>query len=85
MDEKIIFNGEFGVSVMTPYLPSGLSALEIAMKDVPPGVPFWIVKVDKLPVNVPQEAWVIDPSSMPEPDGYGGTYKPKDEVKDDQG
>lgn len=48
--------------------PSGvLSVEETALKDVPTGIPFFIVEHTELPTE-PQETWIVDFSN---PDGYG--------------
>lgn len=75
MEKRIIYKSESGVSLMIPYLPCGLTVLEIGQKDVPDGVPFWIVDSAEVPDDIPQEAWEINESTMPAPDGYGGTYE----------
>lgn len=75
---KIIYQSEYGVAVLVPA-DCGLSILEIGMKDVPDGVPFWIVEDNELPVDAPQEAWEIEVSSMGDPSGIGGTYEEKND------
>lgn len=44
-----------------------LSVEETALKDVPTGIPFFIVEHTELPTE-PQETWIVDFSN---PDGYG--------------
>jgi len=61
----IIYPIENSTAVMAP---SGvLSTEETALKDVPTGVPFFIVDSEELPTE-PQETWIVDFSN---PDGYG--------------
>jgi len=44
---------------------------EIAFKDVPNGLPFWIVEDDEIPADRSfRDAWEI-PDDWGEPDGYG--------------
>lgn len=49
--QVIIFNEEDGTRVMVPVLNIGLTIYEIAEKDVPTGVPYWIMDSDKLVVD----------------------------------
>lgn len=70
----IIYSGSHGVMVLIPA-DCGFSLLEIGQKDVPSGVPFWMVDRNALPQDVPQEAWELDPDELGDPDGIGGTYK----------
>ena len=61
----IIYPTNDSIAVMAP---SGvLSVEETALKDVPTGVPFFIVEHTDLPTE-PQETWIVDFSN---PDGYG--------------
>jgi len=61
----IIYPIDNSIAVMAP---SGvLSVEETALKDVPTGVPFFIVERIELPTE-PQETWIVDFSN---PDGYG--------------
>lgn len=68
----IVFMSAEGVSVLTPAPSNTLSLLEVGKKDVPGGVPFWIVDVDQLPLDQPTESWVIDEASAGAPHGHGG-------------
>lgn len=66
---RIIYEGKEGVlALLDPDMHCGLSVLDIGKKDVPKGVPFWIVDVSGL-VDIPVEAWEIDSSVLP--DGVG--------------
>lgn len=61
----VIYPTNDSIAVMAP---SGvLSTEETALKDVPTGVPFFIVEHTELPTE-PQETWEVDFSN---PDGYG--------------
>ena len=42
---------EGGVAIITPIPESGLTIEEIAVKDVPPGVPYKIVDVSEIPAD----------------------------------
>ena len=67
MSKVILFPQENGnVAVMAST--GALSVEETAKKDVPTGTPYLIVNASELPVDVPQEAWVVDFS---EPHGFG--------------
>lgn len=50
---------------------SRTALLLIADKDVPAGLPYWIVDTDTIPTDRTfREAWEL-PADMPEPDGHG--------------
>lgn len=73
MSDVIIYKQPNGViSVMTPapdmVAEHGITA--IAIKDVPMGHPFKIMRVDELPLTVPQTAWTIEDADLN--DGIGG-------------
>lgn len=73
MNKRIIYktaNG--GVAVVIPAPDCGLTVEQIALKDVPHGVPFKIVDVSELPENVPQDAWTVDEADLT--DGHGADY-----------
>lgn len=72
MQQRIIFQpAEAPVAVLTPA-ECGLTLLEIGQKDVPVGLPFWIVDVVDLPEDrTYRAAWELDASAMGEPQGYG--------------
>jgi hypothetical protein len=44
--------------------------MAIAIKDVPAGKPFKIINVSNLPLDTPQEAWVVNEADLT--DGVGG-------------
>jgi hypothetical protein len=91
MNQRIVFQpASFQVAVMAPVIPQlekkpdgsvgpkdhQLSVLEIGQKDVPAGVPFWIVEVADIPADRTfRDAWELDEAAMGVPDGYGGTYQ----------
>lgn len=59
------------VSIVMPCL-CNLSIIEIGRKDVPSGVPFWVVDESYLPKDRSnRNAWLLDTDSMGEPDGFG--------------
>ena len=69
MSQVIIYTEPSGiVAVIMPAPESPLSLKEIGDKDVPTGLPYWIVSQSDLPI-APQESWVL--TNMPEPDGVG--------------
>lgn len=73
---KIIFENEQGqVSVIHPT-EEGLAAFsirEIAIKDVPNGVPYWIVQDDYIPEDRTfRNAWVLDKDALSDAHGIGG-------------
>lgn len=60
------------VSIVTPC-DCGLTIEQIGKKDVPEGVPFWIVEVSAIPTDRAfRDAWQLDIASMGEPSGFGG-------------
>jgi hypothetical protein len=55
---------------------------EIALKDVPSGVPFWIVPNEEIPTDRTfRDAWEL-PDDYREPDGYGSVYTSFKEIED---
>lgn len=73
MNQRIIFQTESAsVSVLSPCV-CGLTILEIGKKDVPAGVPFWVVDASQIPTDrTYRDAWELDSSAMGEPSGFGG-------------
>lgn len=70
MEKRIIYPGINGVvALVVPALDSGLTVEEIALKDVPAGVPFLIIDTDKVPSDRTfRNAWEADFSN---PHGFG--------------
>jgi len=72
---RIIYkNKDNTISIITPSEEAlGFTAINtIAQKDVPYGLPYWIVSVDNILTDrTYRAAWEIDESTG-EPDGYGG-------------
>jgi hypothetical protein len=70
MTQVIIFkkNENNGVGVIYPALNCGLSIHDIAKKDTPAGVPYFIVDEEDFPDNDFFDAWEAD---FTNPDGYG--------------
>lgn len=60
--------------VLTPHPEfCGLTVQQIALKDVPPGVPYKIIEASELPSEqFFCDAWEMD--EITEPDGYGADY-----------
>lgn len=74
MDKIIYKKTDGGVAVLTPTDEAlSFATLEqIAEKDVPHNLPYWIVSVDDIPESRTfRNAWEID-ESFGEPDGFGG-------------
>lgn len=68
----IVYQHGFGVAVVRPC-ECGLTVEQIGAKDVPSGVPFWIVQDDAIPVDRSmRDAWQLDIEALGEPAGYGG-------------
>jgi hypothetical protein len=55
------------VAIMIPCTTE-LTLVEIGIKDVPNGTPFWIIDQIELP-STPQETWALE--NMGKPDGIG--------------
>jgi len=54
---------------------------EIALKDVPSGVPFWIVPNEEIPTDRTfRNAWEI-PEDMGDPSGYGSQNNTFEEIE----
>lgn len=73
MNNRIVYQvpGE-PVSVLIPAA-CGLSLSEIGAKDVPAGIPFWLVSTAFIPSNREyRDAWELDVASMGQPSGIGG-------------
>lgn len=70
MQEVIVFELDGTTAIMAVATNIGLTILQIGQKDVPAGIPFWIVDASTV-----TDDYVIDPVALGEPDGYGGTYQ----------
>lgn len=68
MHQVIVFDYEGGAAVMATASNIGLTTLDIGKKDVPSGIPFWVVDSSTI-----TEDYYIDPVVLGEPSGYGGT------------
>ena len=67
--QRIIYPNETGISIIIPA-DCGLTIEQIAIKDVPAGVPFLIVDTATIPTDrTYRDAWTADFST---PDGVGG-------------
>lgn len=71
MQEVIVFELDGTTAIMAVATNIGLTILQIGQKDVPDGLPFWIVDASTI-----TDDYVIDPVALGEPDGYGGIYQP---------
>ncbi len=69
-DKRVIYQtNDGGIAVIVPASECGLSAEEIARKDVPAGVPYLIVDLDVIPTDRTfRAAWDAD---FTQPDGTG--------------
>lgn len=74
MDNRIVYgNSDGGVCVVYPC-DCGLTIEEIALKDVPDGVPFWIVDVESIPTDRAfRDAWELDANALGKAHGKGST------------
>lgn len=72
MSDRIVFqlDGQ-PVSIMEPC-EAQLTTKQVGIKDVPPGVPFWIIDHKDIPSDRQfRDAWDLDFVAMGEPAGYG--------------
>lgn len=67
MNQVIVFQGEEGAAMMAVADNICLTILQIGKKDVPAGLPFWIVDASTI-----TDDYAIDPEVLGEPSGYGG-------------
>lgn len=58
LDEVILWDGPYGVAV-TSVAPTDKTTVEIGIKDIPLGKPFWVVKITDLPTDSLPEEWVM--------------------------
>lgn len=57
-----------GVNILTPA--NGFSEYDVARKDVPAGIPYWIVDVSEIPTDREfRNAWEADAELLGEPHG----------------
>lgn len=73
MTQCIIYKQDNGIPAMLVPTPECLEThgiMAIAIKDVPAGKPFKIIDTSELPLDTPQEAWVVDEADLT--DGVGG-------------
>lgn len=73
MNQHIVYQlADQPVAIVTPC-ECGMTLEQIGQKDVPQGVPFWIVPADSIPADrTLRNAWELDVDSMGEPSGFGG-------------
>jgi hypothetical protein len=68
----IAYPTDQGIALLAPSFSAGLSARDVAEKDVPEGVPFRLIPPEEVPASAEyREAWTVDFS---EPDGVGLGY-----------
>lgn len=70
MRQVIVFECEGGAAVMAAARITGSTILDIGKKDVPEGLPFWIVDAETI-----TDDFVINPDELGEPSGLGGAYQ----------
>lgn len=73
MQKRIVYQLNGSPVVVIIPCECGLSIEQIGEKDVPAGVPFWIVPSSSIPADRTfRNAWDLDVASMGEPSGFGG-------------
>lgn len=76
MNKKIVFQPVGQPLAVIHPADCDLSIVDIGKKDVPAGLPFWIIDENEIPEDRSmRNAWVIDEENMPQPDGIGGTFE----------
>ena len=82
MSSRIIYkNLDNSVSILIPTeeVLKFATLLDVAEKDVPHNLPYWIINTSDIPTDRTfREAWEID-ESFGEPDGFGGENNEFDE------
>lgn len=77
--EIIIYELNGATCTLAQGFNNGLTLLETGQRDVPTGVPFWVIDPTELPTDEPTESWEIDATALGEPTGIGGSYVEKEE------
>jgi hypothetical protein len=73
MNQRIVYQMPGAPASILIPCDCGLTLEQIGKKDVPQGVPFWIVPADSIPADRTfRDAWELDAASMGEPSGFGG-------------
>ena len=75
MSNRIIYknlDNSVGVIIPTQEVLGFATVIQVAEKDVPTGLPYWIVEDSVIPENRTfRSAWEID-ENFGKPDGFGG-------------
>lgn len=75
MSSRIIYknlDNSVGILIPTEEVLKFATLLDVAEKDVPHNLPYWIVPISDIPTDRTfRSAWEID-ESFGEPDGFGG-------------
>lgn len=75
-NKKIAYVEKGTLCIITPVDDCGLTIEEIAAKDVPAGVPYFIIGDGFLPSDRSlREEWSLPSESMVHPDGFGVTIE----------
>ncbi|HBO8236472.1 hypothetical protein IDZ74_29610 [Pseudomonas aeruginosa] len=73
MDKRILFQPAGAPAAVLIPCDCGLTLEEIGTKDVPAGLPFWIVDADTVPADRAfREAWELDAAALGPASGVGG-------------
>ena len=73
MDKRILFQPAGAPAAVLIPCDCGLTLEEIGAKDVPAGLPFWIVDAATVPEDRAfREAWELDEGALGPADGVGG-------------
>ena len=84
---RIIFknnNNTIGVIIPSEGAMKTYTIEQVAQKDVPEGLPFWIVGDSEIPTDRTfRDAWELD-DTMREPDGYGSPFNTFSEILENE-
>jgi hypothetical protein len=74
MTKRILYQKQDGqLVIICPAPNSGISIEQVALKDVPPGLPYKIVDVEDIPTDRTfRNAWQVDEAALT--DGVGADY-----------
>lgn len=73
MQKRIVYQEVNGPVVVLEPCQCGLTIEQIAGKDVPKGVPFWVISTSDIPTDRTfRDAWELDVIALGKPTGFGG-------------
>lgn len=70
MADRVVFQVPNGPVIVLIPASRDMTTKQIAEKDVPSGIPYWVVDESELPSRDFRDAWTLAEVTK-EPDGYG--------------